>query len=537
MKYIVTLLCFFGVLSAQAQKMPDHLYLRAMRDEMQRSKKELRMKGGPKPFFIVYKLTQTERQQLSSHFGQAVVNNLQEPQDLHADVYLYAGTAKSNSSGFSADKSGSDLGVSYEVNIPKSYDGIRRALWKSTNTQYLSAATLYEKKEAYKKQKNLEGEEADFSYAPKTAYVEDIPPFTYRDEAQYQQLLNEITSLRPEIKHLEKLVAEFTRRQQEIYFLDSEGDFAVYPLQKEFIQVLFTYRSKHGYVIEEKETFDLDFNAPLDKEKLMQQVRAFYQAAAQRQNFEMAQSYIGPVLLRAQGAGRYFNRTFVSAMANTKPLLSSEISLGFSLAVSPFKDRMGLRVISPLFDVYDRPFAKEYNGQKLSKFTPIDAEGVKPQELQLIKNGKLMTLPTIRSLIKDQKQSNGHARSVNYAPRAALTNVFFIPKKTMSVAELERLFLEKCKEQEMEYCYIWDDKGDANSLLERVYTQDGRREWVLGRISGVDLRSLRSISAAADDLQVWQDGGNVVAPSIILEELTIDPVFAKPPRKPFVPFP
>lgn len=534
MKYIVTLAVLCAALALPAQKMPDHLYLRAMHDEMQRTQKELRMEGGPKPFFIVYRLIQTEKQHLSSHFGQAVLNNLQEPQYLQADVYLYAGTAQKNSSGFTTDRSGSDLGVSYEVNVPKSYDGIRRALWRITNAQYLSAATLYEKKEAYKKQKNLEGEDPDFSYAPKTAYVEEIPAFTYRDETQYQQLLNEITSLRPEIKQLEKLVAEFSRSQQEIYFLDSEGDFAVYPEQTEFIRVLLTYRSKHGHVIEEKETFALDFNAPLDKEKLMQQVRAFYQVAAQRQNFEMAQSYIGPVLLRAQGAGRYFNRTFVNAMANTKPLLSSDL---LPASVSPFKDRMGLRVISPLFDVYDRPFAKEYNGQKLSNFTPIDAEGVKPQELQLVKNGKLAALPTIRSLIKDQKQSNGHARSVSYAPRAALTNVFFIPKKTLSVAELERLFLEKCKEQEMEYCYIMDEKADGNILLERVYPQDGRKEWVLGNVSGADLRSLRSISAAADDLQVWQSGGNVVAPSIILEELTIDPISAKPSRKPFVPFP
>ena len=71
----------------------------------------------------------------------------------------------------------------------------------------------------------------------------------------------------------------------------------------------------------------------------------------------------------------------------------------------------------------------------------------------------------------------------------------------------------------------------------KFYPQDGRKEWVLGNVSGADLRSLRSISAAADDLQVWQSGGNVVAPSIILEELTIDPSSAKPPRKPFVPFP
>ena len=93
------------------------------------------------------------------------------------------------------------------------------------------------------------------------------------------------------------------------------------------------------------------------------------------------------------------------------------------------------------------PQLREYDGRTLPAFMPLDDEGVESQELQLVQSGKLLALPTIRSLVKGQKQSNGHARmSSRTLPRAVLTNVFFTPKTSLTQEELEQKLLDRCRE-------------------------------------------------------------------------------------------
>ena len=183
---------------------------------------------------------------------------------------------------------------------------------------------------------------------------------------------------------------------------------------------------------------------------------------------------------------------------------------------------------------------------------PIDDEGVEAKELKLVQSGKLLGLPGSRSPIAGQKRSNGHARfnSRTY-PRAMLSNVFFTPKNPLSAEELEQKLLARCQELELEYCYIFPrfpvitgGKGELD-FAWRIYTNDGRKEPVYGlRLEGVTTRSLRDVSAAADDMSVshFVDNRNqmpfsVIAPSVLVDEIEILPTQRKPDRKPFVPLP
>lgn len=535
------LFCLISVLlSAEltAASLPDNMYFRAMNDEMQRSKKELRIDGAAKPFFIVYKMEHSQIQNLEAQFGAPLPKNNMQRDFLSSLVYLYAGDEKENSSGFYSNLG--DLFLPWRANIGKSYDAIRRTLWKMTNEEYIKANALYEKKVTYKKQKKIAEDLPDFSFTPKASYVEELPEFTERDEQQSQQLLNEITSLWPIVENVEDMSASFFRVQRNKYFLDSEGDFYVFAQQGEAIALRLTYRAANGHVIVKKKNIHLDYHAPLDGEKVKREVLQFLQEVKEQQNFKIAQAYIGPVLLKPQATGHFFSGTFLREMKNTKPFLTDKASNGADESAGLFKDRLGLRVISPLFDVYDKPLEKKYDGQELAGFMPIDDEGVASRELTIVKNGNLQVLPGSRSLMKGEKQSNGHAqipKIFRFSPRAALTNVFFIPQNPVTAQDLESDFIEKCKKQQMPYCYILPDFSNGEGFLQRIYTQDGRKEWVWGEVSGLDVRSLRSISAAADDLQVYDKGKNIIAPSVIVEEATIMPTSHKPPRKPFVPAP
>ena len=70
MKKAIVLFFSFLSIAVWAGNLPDHMYFQAMNDEMQRTQKELRIKGSSVPFFTVYKLTDVFRHQVSSSLGR-----------------------------------------------------------------------------------------------------------------------------------------------------------------------------------------------------------------------------------------------------------------------------------------------------------------------------------------------------------------------------------------------------------------------------------------------------------------------------------
>ena len=196
-----------------------------------------------------------------------------------------------------------------------------------------------------------------------------------------------------------------------------------------------------------------------------------------------------------------------------------------------------MRVLSPLFDVFDRPLQRQYQGSVLAGFMPVDAEGVAAQPLQLVKSGKLQALPTMRSLIKGQTKSNGHARSTTQYPRADVTNVFFEPSEAVSTEELEAKLLQRCRELGLEYGYIF--YSFPHIMADRIYTADGHKEPIYGiKLDGLTARSLRDIWAAGTDNEVTSFGNkSIITPSILVDEIEVVPTQQKPDRKPFVPLP
>ena len=177
------------------------------------------------------------------------------------------------------------------------------------------------------------------------------------------------------------------------------------------------------------------------------------QQIAQQRSAKKAEPYIGPVLFMPEAAAGFFQQLFVNNIRHSKPLLSAGSETDASAGI--FKDKLNMRVISPMFEVFDRPQMRQYQGVPLAGFMPVDGEGVQAQELHLVENGKLKNLPTIRSLIKGQTRSNGHARSANTYPRANVTNVFFEPTRAVSAKLLEEKLLQRCRELGLEYGYIF----------------------------------------------------------------------------------
>ena len=533
MKKYIALIFLFAPLYGTSSVLPDNIYFKAMQAEMNRTKKLLHVKGSEKPFYIVYRLARHRGQTFSAEMGVPYARAEEKPSSgVSMAVYMYAGDAKQNSSGYVDNYYGYRV---LSATSGDSYEALRQNLWQLTDLEYIKASTLAEKKQAYKRRKNLQQEPPDFSEAPAASFVEEITPFHPQDKKIYTQLVSELSAKGKELPYLERYSVVVSFKQIERYFLDSKQNFYQYQIPNNEVRFSAQFRNKDGY----KQSFQLEESLPVDTT----QVAAFIQKKSdefltyirQQYNAVKAEPYIGPVLFKSEAASGLFNSLFIQNVRNTKPLLSAQREIDSSAGL--FKDKLNMRVISPLFNVFDRPQARQYKGRTLSGFMPVDAEGVKAQELQLVENGKLKTLPTMRSLIQGQTRSNGHARSGTQMPRANVTNVFFEPTQTYTSEQLEEKLLQRCRELGLEYGYIFH--SFPSIIAQRIYVDDGHKENVYGiKLEGITPRSLRDIVAAGEDSEVSLNGNvSIIAPSVLVEEIEFVPSQQKPDRPPFVPLP
>lgn len=121
---------------------------------------------------------------------------------------------------------------------------------------------------------------------------------------------------------------------------------------------------------------------------------------------------------------------WVRGVEKNKPLLSAAFE--DDPEAGELRNKVGMRVMSMVADVYDRPHLREFKGRRLPNFAPVDDEGVATQDLTLVSGGKLVQLPSSRRSVKKGEKSNGHAFFLNSYPRERLTTVVVEPKNPLS---------------------------------------------------------------------------------------------------------
>lgn len=550
MKKFVFLFVFFwgGFCTAAAADVPDNMYFRAMQDEMKRSLSQLRVKGSPKPYYLAYRLRYMSNACSSASLGKLTENDTQPYWSLMAGAVLSAGTPKSDSMGFV-----NSLSFSYDpekaYDVPNSYWGIRRAFWKLTDSGYVNALDRFEKKQAYQRQKNISKTEPDFASAPQGSFAEEISPFPAVPHAQMARLVEKLSAQGKDVPYLEDFSAQMCLIQRDLYYLNSNGGFYQYALPGSFVTLSASLRNREGY----KEKISRKIYLPADhswqENALMDAARQLLADAQGVYKAQKPEPYLGPVLLMPAAAADFLNELLVANLRNIEPLLSSASEN--DATAGSFRNKQGMRIMSNVVEVYDKPSLRTYKGLPLAGFMPVDDEGVKAQDLTVVSAGRLQQLPLSRRSTEQGRKSNGHARMSAYTlPREALSNVWIKPKHPLSALEMEQKLLERCRELDLEYCYIlkefpgWEDGEASVNLAERIYTKDGHKEPVFGiKVEDKTTRSLRDILAAGSDEEVFYPYDpdsrdySLITPSLLVDEIELMPDDKKPDRKPFIPKP
>lgn len=553
-KLLFTLLCVCSVGFCGAEKLPDNYFFQAMQDELSRTMKQLKRPGLPRPFYGAYKVEELQRFPVAAaSFGQLYPVTVSDAQ-IEAYAVLNIGSAKEDSMGYAHESYWVDYAYRLwsDEGTGKNYHALRQALWRVTDRAYIFAAEVYQQKQAYKRQKNLHQDWPDFVPGKQAHYVETLPAFTPADTEELQTWAQDLSQAGRTRAYLEQFAVEIAPQQQNVYYLNSLGGFYQWARRATRVEWKVTLRNKDGYKKQLRREIWLAEITPQTGAELAADNAAFLEELDGMYNAQKGTTYVGPVLLTPDAAGGFLGHVLVKNLQNVNPLLSAQFPS--DPLAGKLRGNLGLRVLSNVADVYDRPHERTFNGKPLGGFMPVDDEGVAAQELALVTGGKLRTLPRSSRPADKKTRSNGHARMAEPSlPRERLTNVFLKAKDPVAAEQLEQQLLAKCRELELEYCYIlpvfppMTENKTTLATAQRIYTADGHKETVYGlKVSDLTPRALRDILAAGDDANVsylrtdaeayYQTfpAQSVVTPSLLLEELELVPDDAKADKPPFV---
>ena len=178
--------------------------------------------------------------------------------------------------------------------------------------------------------------------------------------------------------------------------------------------------------------------------------------------------YSGPVLVEGEAAATLVAQSLMPLFRSQRAPEADGMmaSIGRQTPAS-FLSRIGSRVLPESISISDTPSLQTFNGGTVPGAYAIDDEGVPARDVQLVQDGKVLTLLTSRTPQKSLPESNGHAR---YG--AAQAGVFQMESsKPVSAAELKAKYLQMLKEQNRQFGYIVrtvTGGGDPLSTLSMV---------------------------------------------------------------------
>jgi len=593
-----TLLFFLSSASAAfAQNSTDNdQTLRAMRDEMARSKTRLELQIPPsdkpvKPFFVEYRLLDMDIREVVAEYGALITSNHNRSRVMSVNARV--GDYKLDSSNFISEEGFRGfIGSTGTVGIDRDYDSLRQDLWIATDQAFKEAVETYSRKQAYLSSLARPSDIDDFSKVQPIQHVEPIAPSDWSSRNWEQEARDTSAALRAFSQIYESRVTYYLVFFTE-YLLTSEGT---------------EIRSNHSFA-----AIEAGMNALADDGM---QVNHYYAAYVPRpadlpnvdtvrkglnvagtelmamRAASLASDYTGPVLFESRAAASLIAQVLGPSLSGARPPLAFQQvmdqlmnSLG---AHSDWGGKVGARVLPASVSLVDDPAAKEFKGTPLIGGYATDEEGVPGQKVNIVEEGKLKDLLMSRRPGPDFDKSNGHGRSSFLAdPKPTMSNLIFSSTETVSRDELKKKFLDSCRAEKLSFCIIvrqMDNPSlslmhqeDFTELLAsfggnaatdrlplvvyKIYPGEGREELVRGaRITGFSPRTLRNIAGIGNDDFVYnymqsqvagvsgtalgafgtaQSGlpAAVVAPSLLFEEIEVRGARGEPKRPPLLPEP
>jgi hypothetical protein len=563
--------------TAAAQK--PGLLLQAMREELNRSR-ALRVVNLDAPYYIEYAVDDAEAFSASATLGGLVssrLNRYRIPQ-----VRVRVGDYRlDNTNSVFADYAPGARFEAEQLPLDDNAAAIRRSLWLLTDRYYKGAVEALAAKRAALRNVTETETLNDFARAePVTLLLER--PWVKLDQALWEKRLRAVSAVAAEYPRVFGSSVEFEAVQSDYYMVNSEGADLRLPERLAWLRVRAWSQAGDGMQVRDAAVLHWPETAPAvsdaELERLVRSVAGNVTALAAA---PAGETYSGPVLLEGVASAQLFAevlgrnlRVFRRPVSPPgRPAPSGETEL---------EGRLGARILPEWVDVVDDPGQKEWRGRPLLGHYAADLEGVAPQPLTLVEAGVLKGFLLTRQPVRGFEGSNGRARIPGAfgAKFPVPGNLFIRARQSVTEAELKNRLIDLCRQRGRPYGLLvrkmdfpsvaggeevrrlaaGSPQGGGARLLSvpllvwRV-TADGKEELVRGlRFRRLDARSLKDLVAASDEMHVFDylengapmalvggggylTGVTVIAPSVLIDDLELEPAREDRPKLPVVPPP
>jgi TldD protein len=513
------LVCSISIFARAVDANAGDVVLRAMREEMDRSKAKLKLDNVAAPYYIEYRVTEIDQEEASAVFG--ALRGQQRDHGRLLRVVVRVGDYKQDSF------YGSGEGTVDLVASDNDVFAIRQRIWLATDRAYKSATESLSAKQAALKQLKVDVPVDDFA---KAAPVEDVGPlarFSTTDFSPWIRLVEEASGEYRSDPEIESFDSSLRFMVENRYFVNSEGTVSRSGSTHYVISISGSTQAKDGMLLQRSHA-----DQGNDLKELPTRAEFLKTTDALRDSLKLLrdapvadEEYRGPVLFSNDAGATVVSDLVEPNVLGRKPKLG-ENARTTGLWSSSYKSR----VLPEFINVVDDPTITTIAGQPLFGKYTLDDEGIKAQRVSLIEKGQLVSYLIGRQPIRDFPASNGHGRAgAAGTPGPHPGNLILQSTDPQPDAGLKERLIELCKKRDLPYGLYVATMGPRLEprLLYRVWTKDGHEELVRGGVFGdLDVRSLRGDLIAAGTAPAIEDRSepvwfSVASPALLFDELQV----------------
>lgn len=575
----VCLLMLAGIACAYAQG--DEVILKAMKDEMQRSR-TLRLPGLESPYYTEYMIEDADALAFSATLG-ALLGTTYTPLRIQEVKVRVGDYGFDNTNYIFSDAFRGARYDTEQLPLETNYGGLRHILWLATDRAFKTAEEGIARKKSALKNVSLPDPLPDFSKAEPVEALLPAPRIGV-DQAVWKKRTVDLSAIFASYPEIQSSSVDFDSTQSTNYYVNSEGTQVREPDNVAYFRVRGYAQASDGSPVRDVAVVQAaDVNGLPPDAELRRAVTQVAENVTALAHAPQGFAYDGPVLFEGRASAQLFGQLLGDNLKlQRKPVPEPGRPVPFR--PSELETRAGSRILPAWMDVVDDATQTEYGGQKLLGHYGYDLEGVKAKPLTIVEKGVLKDfLRTRTPALKGFDGSNGHARLPGGfgANAAGIGNLFVRASETLPAADMKKKLIELCKQRNKPYGMIvrkldWPSSASFEELRRElsgmamsggggrpvsipllVYRVDtnGKEELVRGvRFRSLSARSLKDIAAASDQPYVYNyidstapfalmgAGGfvtnsTVIAPAVILEDVEFEQVIDEMPTLPIVPPP
>jgi len=513
----------------------DDPVLRALQEEMERSKAKLKMENVAAPYYIEYRVTELDAFDASATFG--ALRSQQRGSGRFLRVVVRIGDYKQDSY-YSGGEGTVDL-----IPVDDDIFAIRHRVWLATDRAYKAAGEALSAKQAALKQLKVDQPVDDFAKATPVEVIEPLAHLPTTDFSPWLHLLEEASGLYRSDSTLEHFEASLRFTAENHYFVNSEGTVARSGQANYAISISGSTQAADGMLLQrshEDEALDLS-TLPTREQFLKTTARILETLKLLRDAPVVDEEYRGPVLFSNDAGSTVVNELVEPNVLGKKPPLGEN-----ARTTGKWSTSYKARVLPDFINVFDDPTISLLADQPLFGHYTLDDEGVKAERVSLVEKGQLVAYLIGREPILDSPVSDGHGRATATAaaePQAG--NLILESADPQPDAELRKKLIDLAKQRGLPYGLYVETMGPKLEprLMYRVYTNDGHQELVRGAVFGdLDVRSLRSDLVAAGTTPAFENRldtvpYSVASPALLFDELQVKRTQATKQKLPEYPAP